>query len=123
MMKQITQGARQGDVLLIAVGQIRRLDQNQPAGGAIASPEDGRLVLAHGEATGHHHSFGARAGITLFRDDTLGPYLVEVTGPAALEHQEHASLTMAPSPSNTTGRFHVLRQRVYQGGMTRKVED
>jgi len=54
---------RQGDVLLVAVPKPKRL--NKPA----ALRSDGKIILAFGEQTGHHHRF--HGGATLFEDNTL----------------------------------------------------
>ncbi len=103
---------RQGDVL---VRRIKALPKNiKPA-----APENGRLVLAHGEATGHHHSFALSDRVALFREDGSGGGLfLSITGaPAALEHQEHTALVLAP------GNYEVVRQREYSPEAIRRVED
>jgi hypothetical protein len=78
----------------------------------IQSVENGSVVLAEGEATGHHHRlFGS---VTLYRDDTLARDVpadlyvghVEVNSPVAwLEHEEHAPITLE------RGSYRVRRQR------------
>jgi hypothetical protein len=83
--------ARQGDVLLTRIEAL-------PADATPAAPGTvpGRVVLAYGEATGHHHSLAlADDRIALFRDTTGGAYLVVADGPpVALEHQEHSTITL-----------------------------
>lgn len=104
---------RQGDVLLLPV-------DTAPACGAVASPENGRVVLAHGEATGHHHSFAFSDRVALFREDGAGGglFLTVSPGPAvALEHQEHSALQVQP------GAYRVLRQRTMTSGVARRVVD
>ena len=105
----------QGDVLLVLV------DKKFPTATATAvtASADGRLVLAYGEATGHHHSFAFSDRVALFREDGAGGGLfLTVSGyPAALEHQEHQTIDVPP------GTYKVLRQRTYQAGMVRQVED
>jgi len=102
---------RQGDVLLLPVTRI-------PPASPVA-PENGRLIVARGEATGHHHSFALQNHVTLFREDGAGSglYLTVTGAPVALEHQEHTALTVQP------GTYKVLIQRTYQAGMTRRVAD
>ena len=56
---------RQGDVLIWPVDTIPTAAAEVPAHG-------GRLIVAHGEATGHHHSFPHMRGAVLFRDDGAG---------------------------------------------------
>lgn len=104
---------RQGDVL---VRKIKRLPTSlQPV-----PPENGRVVLAHGEATGHHHSFAMSDRVALFREDGSGGGLfLSITGdaPAALEHQEHTALLLEP------GHYEVRRQREYSPEAIRQVAD
>lgn len=96
---------RQGDVL---VKRIKALPKNLTS----AEAEGGRFVLAHGEATGHHHSFAISERVAMFREDGSGGGLfLSVTGaPVALEHQEHTALEavawtfdMPPSEYATLG--------------------
>lgn len=91
---------RQGDVLLRPVAKLPKELAPVPA-------ENGRVVLAHGEVTGHHHSFALADSIALFREDGSGGGLfLSVSGaPAALEHQEHSTLVIQP------GAWQVIRQR------------
>lgn len=89
-MTTLTQ-ARQGDVLLT---RIKALPEGaQPAA---AGTIPGRVVLAYGEATGHHHSIALHGDrVALFRDTAGGAYLVVAEGPpVALEHQEHSTITL-----------------------------
>lgn len=103
---------RQGDVLIVETDAI-------PASRPVPA-ENGRAVLAHGEATGHHHSYGTGRA-TLFREDGSGSGLyLQVTGsaPAALEHQEHDTI---PTP---VGNYAVIRQREWDAiGRARQVAD
>lgn len=103
---------RQGDVL---VKRIKALPKNLKP----AEPENGRFVLAHGEATGHHHSFAISDRVAMFREDGSGGGLfLTVTGaPVALEHQEHTALSVEP------GHYEVVRQREYHPEAIRRVED
>ena len=109
---------RQGDVLVRPVRSIEvtRLAHSQPI-----EAENGRFVLAHGEATGHHHSVALSQRVAMFRDDggSGGRQYLAVCGaePVSLEHQEHAALAIAP------GLHEVVRQRVYTAGMARRVAD
>ena len=102
-------GFRQGDVLVIPTTVI-------PTSAKPVAPENGRVILAHGEATGHHHSFGHNQGVTMFWDDGGGSY-IQVTAPTDLVHQEHTALTAQP------GAYEVRRQRTYVSGLVRRVGD
>ena len=116
MTKAVTKGAAQGDILIVAQGIIPRIDVDiaklQPT-----EAENGRLILARGEATGHHHSLPHMRGAVLFRDTLNVPVAFVVETPAPLEHQEHGTIDFAP------GKFNVIRQRVFVSGMSRRVED
>ena len=104
---------RQGDVLLVPVPEM-------PANAAPVAAEDSRLILARGEATGHHHSIRFEDRVALFREDGSGAGLfLSVTGaaPAVLEHQEHHALQIPP------GNFEVRRQKEYHPEEIRRVED
>lgn len=101
---------RQGDVLLIAATRC----------GANAEPvarENGRVVLAHGEATGHAHAL-VDDHVTLGEvPTTKRRYLRIVKKPAALLHEEHAPIELPP------GMYEVRRQREYSPEEIRTVAD
>jgi hypothetical protein len=102
---------RQGDVLIWPVDTIPTAAAEVPAHG-------GRLIVAHGEATGHHHSFPHMRGAVLFRDDGAGGTLyVKADAPVPVEHQEHSALTVTKGPSV------VIRQRTFVAGVARRVVD
>ena len=96
---------RQGDVLVVPVEGI-------PKGVEPVPLNQGRIVLAHGEATGHAHAIRDDRA-TLFRDPHLAEVFLQVSGgaPVALEHEEHAAIALPP------GIYRVVRQREYQPGM------
>jgi hypothetical protein len=89
---------RQGDLLLIRVNTL-------PDGARQRSGPGDRLILAHGEATGHHHSVAA-ADAELTVTDADEAYL-RVMRPTSLEHQEHRVIELEP------GTYWVVRQREY----------
>lgn len=104
---------RQGDVLLIPVASIPK--ETRPV-----AREHGRVVLAHGEVTGHHHSI-VEDGVELVTSeqaDELRMWLSVMTSePVALTHQEHDTITVAP------GLYEVRRQREYSPEAIRNVAD
>ena len=106
----MSKAVRQGDVLVWP-------SQSIPASASEVPPEEDRLIVARGEATGHHHSFPHRRGAVLFRDGTVGPLYVKVDALVALEHQEHAALRLAP------GIYEIQIQRTFVSGMVRQVAD
>lgn len=118
---------RQGDVLLVAV-EANPLDPGATIGeDLIRLPrEKGRVVLAHGEITGHHHAIADERAELLAPDgsefvtvdEAAELYLlVHGTEPVALVHEEHATITVAP------GAYKVVRQREYQPEQIRRVAD
>jgi hypothetical protein len=93
---------RQGDVALIAVKQL-------PAGCVPVENEGGRIVLAHGEVTGHAHAIydhiapGAAAEIAeaaIARARLLvapnGDRFLDVRESVTLKHEEHTAHTIPP---------------------------
>lgn len=102
---------RQGDVLIIPVSRLpAKLDN--------VAREKGRVVLAHGEATGHAHAIKDKRA-TLFRDPKLARIFMRVSGdaPVALEHDEHDTISVPP------GNYQVVRQREYSPNAIRNVAD
>ncbi len=99
----VRQSFRQGDVLIIPCDSI-------PAGACEEGPENGRVVLARGEHTGHSHTMDA-GRVRYFREDGTGGggYLrLDGDDPVDLTHEEHAPLAIPP------GTYRVIRQREYQ---------
>ncbi len=111
-MKDKRQIIRQGDVMLVPI-------ENLPGTLTTVPAEEGRLIIAHGEVTGHHHSFAMYDQISLFREDgSGGGMFVMAYAPTKLEHQEHAALVVDP------GAWEVRRQRtVTSAGVARMVAD
>lgn len=80
-MKSFTNQAHQGDVYL------RRVPALPPTAKPQKTNAAGRVVLALGETSGHHHSLMGR--VTLFRDDGGsgdGTFFLKVEAPTPLEH-------------------------------------
>jgi hypothetical protein len=102
---------RQGDVLIVPVESIpEKLDP--------IDRENGRVVLAHGEVTGHAHAIKAE-GAALFRDPKLMAVFMKVSGdaPVALQHDDHDTIMIPP------GKYRVVRQREYAPEEIRIVGD
>jgi len=102
---------RQGDVLIIPVGSI-------PEAVEPVEREQGRVILAHGEVTGHAHAIKDKRA-ALFRDPKLAAIFMLVTGdePVALEHDEHDTISVPP------GNYRIIRQREYAPEGLRNVAD
>ncbi len=101
---------RQGDVYLVPVTRI-------PAGAQPVAREGGRVVLAHGEATGHAHAIAAPEA-TLLTDTENARFLRIVGSGATLVHEEHAAIEIAP------GTYRVVIGREWSADMAaRQVVD
>jgi hypothetical protein len=102
---------RQGDVLIIPVASI-------PKSVEPVARENGRVVLAHGEATGHAHAIRDQRA-ALFRDPELMAVFMHVGGDSAvaLEHDEHDTIEIP------AGDYRVIRQREYSPEAIRNVAD
>jgi hypothetical protein len=102
---------RQGDVLIVPVKSI-------PKTAELVAREGGRVVLAHGEVTGHAHAIkDVRAA--LFRDPKLAAIFMRISGdtPVALKHDEHDTIQLPP------GDYQVIRQVEYTPEAIRNVAD
>jgi hypothetical protein len=96
----------QGDIL------IERVDDVPEAGRVASCANQGWVILAEGEATGHRHRlFGT---VAMYRDNALARDVpsdlyvghVRVSSPMArLEHEEHAAITLP------RGIYRIRRQR------------
>jgi len=102
---------RQGDVLIVCVKSIP--EHVEPIG-----RENGRVVLAHGEVTGHAHVIKDNR-VALFRDPKLAAVFMRVSGdtPVLLEHDEHDTISIP------AGNYRVIRQREYHPEAIRNVAD
>lgn len=105
---------RQGDVLLIPIGSKQAAKTESGWSVRDLTPEDGRIVLAEGEATGHAHVIrhpGARLLVKSMRTGYMSSLsetiLTVADGPALLVHEEHLPIELAP------GAYRVVRQREY----------
>jgi hypothetical protein len=105
---------RQGDVMLVRINAL-------PVGAKKMRVGGDRIILALGEATGHHHSISKKKG-RLYEVPGTQPgtqaTIVEVAAALAeLEHQEHDAL---PLPR---GFYRVELQREYHPEAIRRVAD
>lgn len=106
-MKNKPTQLRQGDVLLTRIATIPADAKKQPA-------ENGRIILAYGEATGHHHSVDIDAADWWKNGDEQ---FVDVKVATQVVHQEHAPINLTP------GRYKITRQREYSPEAIRNVAD
>lgn len=123
---------RQGDVQIQQVSKL-------PEGCTEVAPEGGRIVLAHGEVTGHAHAIYdhlekaprdmpgaadeiAEAAIARVQSRARllvanGERYLEVRETVTLRHEEHTQHTIPP------GIYHLPRQMEYQPTELRRVAD
>jgi hypothetical protein len=101
---------RQGDLLLIPIDGV-------PTGARAVPREQSKAVLAHGEATGHHHAIADERAELLSPDGSAFVsvdeaaelyLLVHGDNPVELVHEEHAAIEVGP------GAYLVRRQREYE---------
>ena len=107
---------RQGDVV---VRQVRRRERK----GADAR-DRGRIILAHGEVTGHAHEVIAADPTTdiqlpaaHFFEEPDGRRFLFIERACLLTHQEHGAIALP------TGCYEVTRQREYSPEEIRNVAD
>ncbi len=93
---------RQGDVLLVAINSIPANARTEVA------RDNGRIVLAYGEVTGHAHAIHDTEAVLLAAPDTEDRFLriMDASG-VELTHEEHATIALPP------GDYLVRRQREY----------
>ena len=97
----LTKPVRQGDILIIPTGKI-------PDGVSEVPRDQGRLILAYGEATGHAHVLDTPDAVLLAADITeMQERFLQVETEAQLVHDEHDPITIPP------GQYIVRRQREY----------
>lgn len=112
-MKNETATYRQGDVL------VQLIPDRPRVGRELA--EDGRIILAHGEVTGHCHEIVDETATQLppaqFFEEPDGTRVLFVERPCTLVHQEHGTIALAP------GCYRVVRQREYSPEAIRQVAD
>jgi len=91
---------RQGDLLFVPITSIPSELREVPR-------EDGRLILARGEATGHAHAVAESAVLLLEPPDQPGVAFLDVEEICQVVHEEHAPITLQP------GKYRVVHQREY----------
>jgi hypothetical protein len=94
---------RQGDVLLTKISKLPYEEKQLKK----VKPEHGRLILARGEVTGHHHSVAASKSSSLLAGPNEEMFLLIQEGEKLLEHQEHNPVQLKE------GVYKVTRQRQY----------
>jgi hypothetical protein len=126
-MKATIMQLRQGDVYLFRIDAL-------PDGAVEVPLDNGRIVLAHGEATGHAHAIAdhteqmgsvaadeivealiARCKAKLYEHG--GDRYLVVDAPVILTHEEHTAHTIPP------GIYEIPVQMEYDAATMRRVQD
>lgn len=92
---------RQGDVYIIPAAV--------PEGASEVGRDNGRVVLAYGEATGHAHALVSEDAVLLAADTAR--FLRIVGSGATLTHEEHGAIEIAP------GEYRVVIGREWTADM------
>lgn len=107
---KLNEMARQGDVLVKKVFAAHKERQNAISRMSRGiSAEDGKVILARGEHTGHHHFVPAEHA-ALFTMPFSEKMMLHVEKPTELQHQEHDPIQLSP------GYYEVQGQREYVPG-------
>jgi hypothetical protein len=91
---------RQGDVLIILCDRL-------PESSHLMPREADRVVLAHGEVTGHAHAI-AEPDVEMYEKE--GHYFIRVPRAAVVQHEEHSPIALE------AGTYRIVRQREYVPG-------
>jgi len=102
--KQTPYSVRQGDVLLVAASYRGGI----PVKAKEIKPERGRLILAHGEVTGHAHAVAVKpkAPAVKYFDDAAERFIA-IAETAALTHEEHGAILLNPENGHLQQAFQV----------------
>ena len=101
---------RQGDVLLERIDKI-------PNGAKQKDQDNGRVILAYGEVTGHAHQIASpdEVGATLTVAESAT--FLRLAKKAQLVHEEHATVDLP------AGNYRVVQQSEYLYGQSVTVRD
>ena len=109
---------RQDDVLIQAIKEL-------PKEAKLTKVTESRIILEHGELTGHAH-FIQKGQANLYETDEQKFLAVEFGQNPIVMHDEHSSITLpAPTKEGEVNYFAVKRQREYDyaNDMERVVRD
>lgn len=102
--------ARQGDVLVMEINL-------KPSGDWVAVPrEEGGVILARGEVTGHKHQI-RDPGVCMLRAEGISDTVITCATSSELVHEEHGMISLKK------GTYRVRIQREWGGEISRRVED
>ncbi len=113
---------RQGDVYLVPIDTPKNVLLRP------VERENGRVVLAHGEVTGHAHAFSGPQTMLLEPETPFGvpgitdpvSRVVFVPEPDTMVHEEHSAIPVTP---DNVGHFALITPREYTPWGERAVRD
>lgn len=110
-VKRIKGQYRQGDVL------VQEIDAVPANAKAVSKAGKSRIILAEGEATGHHHSLDIDAA-DWWKDADSSEQFVALKKKSGVKHQEHGTIELRKKA------HRVVRQRTWNPlKMARRVAD
>jgi hypothetical protein len=120
MKKENPTHYRQGDVLIECISKIPTTAKQQK--------KSKRIILAHGEVTGHHHTLETRDSADWWKEGEIpttnekptqlaGALFVMLAKGGAVTHQEHSKIELPK------GNYRITRQREYSPERIRNVAD
>jgi hypothetical protein len=98
---------RQGDVLVVACDEV-------PADAELVARDNGRIVLAYGEVTGHAHAIHSPFAALVAKG---AERFLKVDKAVQLKHEEHSKIDLP------AGNYRVIRQVEYTPEAIRTVAD
>jgi|SRR6185437_11986167 glycyl-tRNA synthetase alpha subunit len=101
---------RQGDVMIVPVGEI-------PDGLKKVPLDKGCVILAYGEVTGHAHAVIGDVEFLAADMEDLEQRFLRVEAEAQVVHEEHGTITLP------AGDYAIMRQREYAPEEIRTVAD
>lgn len=104
---------RQGDVFIEEIDEI-------PAAATVVPRENGTVVLAYGEATGHAHAIRGEGAQQLVLGDRR---FLALAQPEVLFHEEHHRPDRGKVVELPARRHEITRQEEYIEGELRQVAD
>jgi hypothetical protein len=107
---------KETEMRLLAQGDVLLLQVDQAPKGTPEKAENGRLILARGEQTGHHHSV-AEVHASLIRDIEERELYLTIHEATPLEHQEHAAIELP------AGTYRIITQSEYTPEAIQRVAD
>lgn len=101
---------RQGDVLMVPVASLPDDVQD-------CTPDEGRVIIMEGEATGHAHAFYGDAVRVYKPKGAARPTYLRVVETALLRHEEHETAKVPP------GIYRIPQQSEYTPEELKRVTD